>query len=69
MLSEYDLTRAQSHPRAVRHGSLASERILGALGWLGATDQLANVVRTASIILFVVALGLAALGFARARRA
>ncbi len=43
--------------------------ILGALGWLGATDQLANVVRTASIILFVVALGLAALGFARARRA
>jgi hypothetical protein len=39
------------------------------LGWLEATDQLANVVRTASIILFVVALGLAALGFVRARRA
>ncbi len=43
--------------------------ILRDLGWLGATDQLANVVRTASIILFVVALGLAVLGFARARRA
>ncbi|GEM_PF-2669671 len=69
MLSEYDLTRAQSHPRAVRHGSLASERILGALGWLGATDQLATVLRTASVCLFVVALGLAVLGFARARRA
>jgi hypothetical protein len=43
--------------------------ILDELGWLGATDQLANAVRTASIILFVLALGLAALGFARARRA
>ena len=43
--------------------------ILGELGWLEATDQLANVVRTASVILFVVALGLAALGFVRARRA
>jgi len=43
--------------------------ILGALGWLGATDQLANLVRTASVILFVVTLGLAVLGFARARRA
>ena len=43
--------------------------ILGELGWLGATDQLANVVRTASVILFVVTLGLAVLGFARARRA
>jgi len=43
--------------------------IFGELGWLEATDQLANVVRTASIILFVVALGLAALGFVRARRA
>ena len=42
--------------------------IFAELGWLEATDQLANVVRTASIILFVVALGLAALGFARARR-
>jgi hypothetical protein len=43
--------------------------ILGELGWLGATDQLANLVRTASVILFVVTLGLAVLGFARARRA
>jgi hypothetical protein len=43
--------------------------ILGRLGWLGATDQLANVARTFSVILFVVALGLAVLGFARARRA
>jgi len=43
--------------------------ILGELGWLGATDQLANVVRTASVILFVVAVGLALLGFARARQA
>ena len=43
--------------------------ILSELGWLGATDQLANVVRAASVILFVVALGLALLGFVRARRA
>ena len=43
--------------------------ILGDLGWLEATDQLANVVRTASVILFVAAVGLALLGFARARRA
>jgi len=42
--------------------------IFSELGWLQATDQLANVVRTASVILFVVAVGLAALGFARARR-
>ena len=42
--------------------------ILRDLGWLGATDQLANVVRTASVCLFVVALGLAALGLVRARR-
>jgi hypothetical protein len=43
--------------------------ILGDLGWLGATDQIANVVRTGSVILFVLALGLAVWGFARARRA
>jgi hypothetical protein len=43
--------------------------ILVELGWLGATDQLANLVRTASVILFVVAPGLALLGFLRARRA
>jgi len=43
--------------------------ILGDPGWLEATDQLANVVRTASVILFVAAVGLALLGFARARRA
>lgn len=42
--------------------------ILSELGWLGATDQLALVVKTGSVILFVVALGLAVLGFARARR-
>jgi hypothetical protein len=42
--------------------------ILGRLGWLGATDQLANAVHAASVCLFVVALGLAALGFARTRR-
>jgi hypothetical protein len=42
--------------------------ILLALDALEATDQLALVVKTASIILFVVALGLAALGFTRARR-
>lgn len=42
--------------------------ILGQLGWLGATDQIANVVMTLSVILFVVALGLAVLGVARSRR-
>ena len=43
--------------------------ILLELNALGATDQLALVVRTCSVMLFVVALGLAALGFSRARRA
>ncbi|MCX6363046.1 MAG: hypothetical protein NTW58_02525 [Actinobacteria bacterium] len=43
--------------------------ILGTLGWLESTDAIANVVRTASVCLFIVALGLAALGFYRARRA
>jgi hypothetical protein len=43
--------------------------ILGTLGWLQSTDAVANVVRTGSVILFVVALGLTALGFVRARRA
>jgi hypothetical protein len=43
--------------------------ILLELNALGATDQLALVVKTGSVILFVVALGLAALGFSRARRA
>jgi hypothetical protein len=43
--------------------------ILLAMNALEATDQLALVVRTASIILFIVALGLAALGFSRSRRA
>lgn len=43
--------------------------ILGSLGWLEATDQLALVVKTGSVILFVVALGLAVLGFVRARAA
>ena len=43
--------------------------ILTELGWLGATDQLALIVKTGSVILFVVALGLAVLGFAHARRA
>ncbi len=43
--------------------------ILLELNALQATDQLALVVRTASVILFVVALGLAALGWSRARRA
>jgi hypothetical protein len=43
--------------------------ILGGLGWLAATDQIANVVRTCSIILFVLALGLAVLGLYRARSA
>ncbi len=43
--------------------------ILLELNALESTDQLALVVRTASVIVFVVAFGLAALGFARARRA
>ena len=43
--------------------------ILATLGWLESTDAIANAVRTASVLLFVVALGLAALGFARAWRA
>ena len=43
--------------------------ILGTLGWLESTDAIANAVRTASVCLFIVALGLAALGFYRARRA
>jgi hypothetical protein len=43
--------------------------ILLELSALGATDQLALVVRTGSVILFVGAVGLAALGFTRARRA
>ena len=43
--------------------------VLGTLGWLESTDAIANAVRTASLLLFIVALGLAALGFARARRA
>jgi hypothetical protein len=43
--------------------------VLLALGALEATDQLALLVRTASVVLFVVALGLAALGFSRSRRA
>lgn len=42
--------------------------ILSALGMLGSTDALANAVRTASVCLFVVALGMAALGFYRARQ-
>jgi hypothetical protein len=43
--------------------------ILLALNGLEATDQLALVIRTSSVILFVAALGLAALGFSRSRRA
>ncbi|MCX6373190.1 MAG: hypothetical protein NTX16_08925 [Actinobacteria bacterium] len=43
--------------------------ILGTLGRLESTDAIANAVRTASVILFIVAAGLAVLGFARARRA
>jgi len=43
--------------------------ILGTLGWLGSTDAIANAVRTASVLLFIVALGLAVLGFYRTRRA
>jgi hypothetical protein len=41
--------------------------ILRDLGLLSSTDAIANVARTGSVILFVVALGLAALGFARTR--
>jgi hypothetical protein len=41
--------------------------ILGTLGRLESTDAIANAVRTASVCLFIVALGLAALGFYRAR--
>jgi hypothetical protein len=40
--------------------------ILGDLGRLNATDAIANAVRAASVCLFVVALGLAVLGFYRA---
>ena len=40
--------------------------ILRDLGWLNATDAIANAVRAASVCLFVVALGLAVLGFYRA---
>jgi branched-subunit amino acid transport protein len=43
--------------------------ILSAAGLLASTDTIASIVRTASVILFVIALGLAVLGFARARRA
>ena len=43
--------------------------ILLQLNALEATDQLALVVKTCSVIVFVVAVGLAALGFSRARRA
>ena len=43
--------------------------ILLQLNALDATDQFALVVKTCSVILFIVALGLAALGFSRARRA
>jgi hypothetical protein len=43
--------------------------ILLELNELGAADQLALVLRTCSVILFVVAVGLAVLGFSRARRA
>ena len=43
--------------------------ILLALNALEATDQLALVVKTLSVILFIVALGLAVLGFSRSRRA
>jgi len=42
--------------------------ILGTLGWLASTDAIANAVRTASVLLFVVALGVAVLGFYRAHR-
>ncbi len=39
--------------------------ILSALGLLEHTDAIANVVRTGSIVLFILVLGLAALGFMR----
>ncbi len=42
--------------------------ILGDLGWLGATDQIANIVLTLSVILFIVALSLAVWGLARTGR-
>jgi len=42
--------------------------ILGQMGWLGATDRIATVVMTTSAILFIVAFGLAALGFVRSHR-
>jgi len=42
--------------------------ILRDLGLLGSTDAIASAVRAASVCLFVVALGLAALGFYRARQ-
>jgi hypothetical protein len=40
--------------------------VLRDLGWLSSTDTLATAVRAASVCLFVVALGLAVLGFSRA---
>jgi len=43
--------------------------ILSRLGWLGATDQLARLVRGLSVALFLAALGLAVWWFVRARRA
>jgi hypothetical protein len=43
--------------------------ILGELGLLGSTDQLAYLVRALSVALFVAALALAVRGFVRARRA
>ena len=42
--------------------------ILRDTGMLASTDAIANVVRTGSVILFVIALGLPVLGFARERR-
>jgi len=42
--------------------------ILGGLGLLGSTDSIAGAVRGASVILFVVAFGLAALGYVRVHR-
>ena len=42
--------------------------ILLELGALGSADRLALVLKTASVMLFVVALGLATLGFCRTRR-
>lgn len=43
--------------------------ILSQTGLLGSTDAIAHAVRGVSVILFVVAFGLAVWGFARARRA